>query len=436
MNQVTVKVDTPSKVTRKLTITVPAQAIEERFQREINQVQKKAKLKGFRPGMAPISVIKQYYGADVRHQVLHDLIDDSYRWAVKEQQIRPVGMPQIDTPGTHEHHIDIGEDLTYTATVEIFPEVELKSYTGLSVKRQKVEVADADVDAVIANLRDSQAQLEPYPDDHAAKTGDFVDFTFKGGVVTDQGVEERPGMSGTRVVQIGANELIPGFEDHLIGLKKSESKTFRIEFPKEYSEDLGGKTAEFSATVNGIKEKKLPNLDDDFAKSFQAETLLELKVKARESVESRKKRESEEQLRSELLQALVEKNPFDVPEALIQAQMQSLMQEFAENLKSQGFNEQMVQNALASEQASVRTRAEGQVRAGLLLDAVSKKEGITATQEKIDAEIARMAKAMQMEESKLKDYYMNNAERRRDLEYRVREDQTVQFLISKAKIKE
>jgi trigger factor len=447
----TVHVEKPSNILRKLTIKVPAQTVASRFERGLAEVAKTARLKGFRPGMVPMNVVKQFYGADVRHRVFHNLIDESYKQALRDNQIRAVSSPQIDTPdhqtgqGEHDHAIDEGKDLTFTATVEVLPEIEVKNYTGIPLTPEKSEITDEDVEKTISQIRDSQAQLVPatgglaMPDgtnSRAVKKGDFVDMVFSGGIVTESGLEERPGMKGSRVLEVGSDSLIPGFEDQLIGMRQGETKTFRVPFPADYFEkDLQGKESEFTVTVNEVKEKQLPELNDDFAKQAGYADLADLRKQAREHLTRQKQTDADRKVRSDLLAALIENNAFDCPEALIEAQTRALAQDVAQNLKSQGFNDQMIQEALTAELANLKKRAENQVRASLILEAIAKKEDIKVDRSEFDGEIARMAKDMNVEEARLREYYTQNPQRLEDLEFRMREDRTVKFLLDKAKLK-
>ncbi len=447
-----VQVDKPSHITRKLTIRVAAKEVNTRFQRGLAEVQKTAKLKGFRPGMVPISVVKQYYGEDVRHQVFHDLIDESYREALREQKIKAVGRPQIDSPdhktgaGDHDHSVAEDKDLNFTATVEVLPEIEVKNYKGIALTEGKKDVTDQDIEIVIKGLLDSQSELVPAAGGLAnadgsmssrpAKKGDFADMAFSGGLVTPNGIEEKPGMKGSRVLEIGSDQLIPGFEENMIGMRAGETKSFRIPFPADYFEaEMAGKEAEFTVTVNELKEKKLPELNDEFVKTMGYENLADMRKKAEEHLIRERSTDVERKMKSDLLSSLIESNPFDCPESLIAAQTRALAQDVAQNLKQQGFNDQMVQEALTAELNNLKQRAENQVRASLLLEAIAKKEKIVLTEADKDAEMKKMAESMRVEEDKLRDFYVKNPARLEDLDFRLMEEHTVKFLIQNAKVK-
>ncbi len=438
---ITVSVEKASAVSRKLTIKVPAAVVADRFEKSLREVAKTAKIKGFRPGMVPLPMVKKFYGDDVRHHVFHKLVDESYTEALRKEKIQAVGQPQINNDKHDDDHsshlLDENKELAFTATVEVLPEIEVKGYTGLAVTRGSETVTDADVQKSLDQMLDSQAELNPAAEGATAKKGDYVDLEFKGGLVTDKGLEEKEGMSGQRLIEIGSDQLIEGFEDKLVGMKKGETKTFKIPFPKDYFEkDLAGKESEFTCTIHEIKVKKLPTLDDELAKNVGFESVADLKAKAKEQLTSEKKGEVERKFRSDLLAQLIEKNPFDVPESLVQAQTRTLAQDVAGNLKNQGFNDQMIQDALMSEMKNLKIRAENQVRASLILEAIAKKEKIEVGAKEIDAELANMAKNMKVEESKVRDFYHANPRRRDDLEFRLREEATMKTLIEKAKVKQ
>lgn len=447
-----VEIENPSNIVRKLKIRVGSKIVSDRLQRGFADVQKTAKVKGFRPGHVPIDVVKKMYGTDVRHQVFHDLIDENYRRALREKSVRAVSQPKIETPdhktgeGTHDHSINEGQDLVFTATVEILPEIEVKSYTGFSLKKESETLTDQDVEIVIKNMLDSQAQLVPASSgllgadgtssSRPAKMGDFADIQFSGGIVTESGYEEKEGMKGSKMIELGSKSLIEGFEEEVVGMRSGETKTFEVKFPDDYHEkSIAGKPARFTVSLGEIKEKKLPEFNDDFAKNLGYENVSDLKSKAREHLEKEKKGEVERKLRSDLFKLLIEKNPFDVPSSLVHAQTRQLAQEVGDNLKRQGFNDQMIQEAVVGELENLKIRAENQVRSSLLLEAVSKKENITVTPAEIDQEIAKSAVNMNLEEQKVREFYEQNPERRNDLEYRLREDKTVEFILSKSKIK-
>lgn len=451
--QVQVEVERPSSIVRKLRIRVPAKEVSTRFQRGLAEVQREASLKGFRKGQAPLSIIKQYFGADVRHRVYHNLVDESFRAALLQEKIPAVGQPQIEDDaehktgsGEHDHAVHEDRDFTYTATVEVLPELLVKDYTGLSLAKESTEVTTDDLENVLKGLQDQQAELIPVttglvgadgkPSSRPIQTGDHVDMTFNGALITENGREERPGMSGTRVLEVGSDQLIPGFEDHLVGMRAGETKTFRVPFPADFYEaEMAGKDSEFTVTVNDVKEKKVPVLDDELAKQLGYEGVADLRTKAQDHLTRQKADQSDNKLRNDLVQQIIEKNPFDVPNALVESQTRALAQDWAGELKRQGLNDQTIQQAIIHELGNLRGRAESQVRASLLLEAIAKQEKIDIKPEEFDQELSGMAQTMKVDEQRVRDYYANDPGRREDLLFRLRQDRTIKFLLDKANIK-
>lgn len=437
--QIQVQVENVSKVQRKLTITVDAKSIEKEFERQLISLQKTARIKGFRPGQVPMSMVQKVYGDDARHRVFHQVVDDSFRRAVTDNKLNVVGRPQIDLPESHESHgalVGSGKSLTYTAVVEVLPDVEVKKYSGFSLKKPKADVSDADVEKVLAQFQDGAAQIVPVDAkgaDRKVKKGDFVDFEFDGALLTKDGPKKHQALTGTRMAEIGGNQLIPGFEDELIGMKPGESKTFKLALPKDDPE-LGGQEAEFTVKLNELKKKELPEINDDLAKQFGYADLNDLRTRTRERMVKSREQESQTKLREELFDELIKANPFDLPESVVAAQANNIARDFAGRLKQQGFSDDVVQNALNSEKDDIRKRADGQVRVGLLMDKIAEKEAVKVTPEAIEAEYARMAQSTNMDVAKIKEHYRKNPSNLEDLEYKLREDATIALILSKCKV--
>ena len=444
-SSISVQVEKASPILRKLKITVPASRVSARFETKLKEAQRTANLKGFRKGMVPIAVVKQYYGEDIKHRVFHDLVDESFDEAVRDHQIRPVGRPTIETAKGNTHHgedhghadhgIEEGQDLSFTATVDVIPEIELKSYSGFTFTREKSELEKGEVEKFIEQARESHAEISPVA--RAAKKTDYVDFTFKGGIIDTNGkLELRKDMEGARVIEIGGDQLIPGFEDQLVGLSAGGEKTFRLTFPADFPEaSLQSKEAEFSVQIKEVKEKKLPEVNDDLAKTLGYDDLKDMRAKFEERLANNKKAQSERKLRADLIEELIKKNPFDVPQSLIQAQARVNLRDLIENLRQQGFNDQMIAQAVATEQESLQKRAESQVRAGLILEAVGKKEGVKVDPSDFDAEYKKIALSTQMKEADVSDYYEKNREQKSNLEFRIREEKAISLVLSKSKVK-
>ncbi len=437
--------ETLSPIQKKFLVTIPAEKVQQTVEKKLLETQKTAKLKGFRPGKVPLPMVKQYYAEDVKQRALQTLISESYSEALKQHPLRIVGDPQIEgVPHGHEgeeghehHHIHIhdGEPLSFAATVEVVPEIDPKDYKGLSLEKNSDEVTTEDLDRVKKNLLDRKAELTPVT--RAAKTGDYVDFKYEGKLKTDAGFTPDANLSGNRSAEIGSGQLLPEFEKGLIGAKAGETATFKMTYEKDYKDqNLAGKEAEYTVDLREVKEKKLPEWNEEFAKEFGYDSLSDFEAKSKERISKTKKEESENLLRNSMIEKLIEKNTFDVPQALVYSQIRALADDYANELKRYGFNDQMVQSAIMSQLEDFKKRAETQVRAGILLDAIAKKEKIEAKEADLQAELEQMAAQFGTDAESLKVRFAGNPREKSNFEYRVREELTIRFILGAAKIKE
>ncbi len=439
-----IKLENVSAIQKKFLVTIPAEKVAKLVERKFIDAQKSAKIKGFRPGKVPLNLVKQYYAEDVKQKALQSLISETYSEALKKHPLRIVGEPQIegvphghDGEG-HDHshiHIHDGEALSYQATVEVVPDVEPKDYKGLSLEKPSSEVTSEDIERIKKNLQERKAEMTPVT--RKAEKGDFVEFKFEGKIKTDKGYESDANLSGDRSAEIGSGQLLPEFEKNMIGLKAGDSKTFKMNYPTDYTDkNLAGKEAEYTLDLREVKEKKLPEFNDEYVKEFDYKNLADFEAKSKEMIAKNKKEETENLFRNSMIEKLIEKNPFDVPKALVYSQVRALADDYAQELKRYGFNDQMVQSAIMSQLEDFKKRAETQVRAGILLDAIAKKEKVEPKDADIEAEMKKMATNFGMEVKELKDRLEQNPRDKSNFEYRVREELTIQMIIGAAKVKE
>lgn len=439
-----IKLENVSAIQKKFLVTIPANQVAKTMERKFAEAQKTAKLKGFRPGKVPLNMVKQFYAEDVKSKTLNALISETYSEALKQHPLRIVGEPQIEgMPHKHagseeEHtqlHLNDGEALSYVAIVEVVPEIEPKDYKGLSIEKPSAEVTDEDLDGIRKNLLDRKAEITPVT--RAAKNGDFVDIKYEGKLKTDAGYEAQANLAGNRYAELGSGQLLPEFEKNLVGMKAGETKSFKMTYAKDYTDaNLAGKDAEYSVDVREVKEKKLPDFSEELAVEFGYENIADFEKKSKELLTKNKSEESDNQLRNNMIEKLIEKNTFEVPQALVYSQMRALADDYGNELKRYGFNDQMIQQAVVSQLQDFKKRAETQVRAGILLDAISKKEKIESKQSDIDAEMKKMADSFGVEVKMLKERFETNPRDKSNFEFRVREELTIQHILSSAKISE
>ncbi|MCO4753523.1 MAG: trigger factor [Bacteriovoracaceae bacterium] len=400
------------------------------IQAALKEKQKSANLKGFRKGKAPLSMIQQAYGPQVENDALYRFVSEEFYKAVQEEKIRPVGYPNFGNT-----NFEGGKKVSFEATVETFPQVEVKDYSKYSFKKEDDSVSEDDIKELkdrylapkseMVELKDEKAKLEK---------GQFAVFNFEG---------EKP--DGTRpenmkaeefVLEIGSGQFIPGFEDAMIGMKKGEKKTIELTFPKDYHEaDLKGADVKFDVELLEIKEKKVPELTDELAKEFGFESAEDFNKKNLERLQNQKKREVQSKLQEQILEKLIAENDFDVPNALIEQQKQAVKEDLGNNLKQQGFNEDMIKTYFEKWNEDVTQKATFQVKSGLILDKISKKYEVEATDADLDEKIQEMADQSGMEKAQLEQYYKSNEQIKQNLLYAIREEKTFDKLIQDMKVK-
>lgn len=431
-----IKLENVSGIQKKFTVTIPAAAVTRSVEKKFLEVQKTAKLKGFRPGHVPLPLVKQFYADDVKQRVLQTLIDEGYREALKLHPLRVIGEPRVEGADEPDHlHVHDGEQFKFVAFVEIVPEVEPKDYKGLSLEKPSIEVVAEDIKTVQTRYLDRKAELVPAA--RAAKNGDFVDFRYEGEVETDGKWIPRESLSGDRVSELGTRELLAEFEAGILGAKAGDTVQFEVPYAADYSDaELAGKKARFSVSVREVKEKRLPEWSEELCKEFGFESLADFDKITREELAAQKVQTAENTLREQLIDKLIEKNTFEVPEALVMQQLRAVVNDYTTELRRYGFNDQMIQSTIIQQLEEFKKRASSQVRGGILLDAIGKKEKITTSPEEIEVAMKKASVDSNFPLDKLQERFERNPRDRLNFEYRVREDKTIRFLLDAAKIKE
>lgn len=309
MSNLDVVVTVVSDKETKLTVKVPVGTIQSKVEGRIRSLAKTAKIDGFRKGKVPVSHIRAQYGAGIQQEVINDVIRDTVFEAMTEQKVRAVGVPNIDD-------VKLENDfLVYQATVETFPEVEVKGVSEIDVERQVATVSDEDVNTMIENLQKQRQTFETK--DGELVDGDEATFDFEGSI---DGEKFDGGSAEDFRLVIGSGRMIPGFEDGMKGMKAGEEKTIKVTFPADYqAENLQGKEADFKITVKEVKTPKLPELNEEFFELFGVKEggLDKLKADVRKNMEREIKNAARNQIKQAVFDALVEKNEFDVPKAML-----------------------------------------------------------------------------------------------------------------------
>lgn len=390
-----------------LTVEVNAETVNKGLDKAFKKVVKQVNLPGFRKGRIPRPIFEQRFGVESLYQDALDVIlPEAYTTAVEETGIEPIDQPEIDI-----EQMEKGKELIFKATVQVKPEVELGEYKGLEVEPMDVEVTDEDVEEELKTLQERHAELV-VKEEGAVEEGDTVVIDFEG-FVDDEPFEG--GKSENYSLEIGSGSFIPGFEDQLVGAQSGEEKEVEVTFPEEYhATELAGKPAVFKVKVHEIKEKELPELDDEFAKDVdeEAETLDELKRSIKERLETSKKQEADQKLRDSLIEQATEAAEVDIPEVMVDNELNRMMQEFEQRLQMQGMNLDMYFQFSGQDQDELRNQmkedAEQRVRTSLTLEAIVKAENIEVDEEAVNEELNKMAEMYNMQVEDIKNAFGGN----------------------------
>ena len=383
------------------------------------------RINGFRKGKVPMRVVKQQYGKGVRQEVLGDTINRTFYEALQKEAIQPAGQPAIEPT-----QMDEGKDLEYVATFEVYPEITLAELDGFDVTRYDADIEDADVEKMIENLRKGQAEWVDTK--AAAKKGFKVNINFAG---TKDGEAFDGGSAENHELELGSNSMIPGFEDGIVGMKPGEEKDINVTFPEDYQvEALKGAAVVFTITLNSAQKQKLPNLDEAFFEKFGVTEGGEAKFRedVKQNMEREKQKAIKNKTKQQVLDGLLEKNPIDVPAALIAGEIEALRNQMVQQYGGAVQNLDMktlLPDDMFRDQAKQRTAL------GLLVSEIVTKESMTADKDRVRALVEESA-ATYADPEQVINYYYENEQLLKNIEAAALEEQVVEFLLGKANVTE
>jgi trigger factor len=422
-----VNVENISPIKKKVSVEIPVDQVAKEINSFYGELGRKARIKGFRPGKIPRNILERHFKDYVRTEVIQKLIQDSYPTALSESGLHPVSPPVVD-PGEFES----GKPFQYSAVVEVKPEIQLENYIGLKIEGKKEEIKEEEVEERLKNLQNLHAQLKAISEARAVQTGDYVILDYE--AKTD-GQPLEGGKAIDFTVEVGSGRFIPDFEEKLVGLKPEEEKEFEVSFPADYGyQKWAGKTLSFHVKIKEIKEKILPPLDDEFAKDLgEYDSLENLKAKLREEIEKDKELELDRRLKDQILEQLLQANPFDVPEGMAEEQTKHLVGDTKMRLATQGM--ELKQLGVSEEKLleDYRSAAEKQVRTFLILEKIADQEGITVTDEEVENRLQEIAERIRQKLDAVKKYYEKN-ELIPEVKAGILTDKTLSYLLEKANI--
>ncbi|SER91434.1 trigger factor [Salipaludibacillus aurantiacus] len=384
-----------------LTVEVNSERVDSALDEAFKKVVKKVNVPGFRKGRVPRPIFEQRFGVEALYQdALDILLPQAYSEAVEESGIEPVDRPDIDID-----EMEKGKPLVFTATVTVKPEVNLGEYKGLEVEDQSIEVTDEEVDEELTKMQEKHADLVAVEDGQVEK-GDTVVFDFEGFV---DGEPFEGGKAENYSLEIGSGQFIPGFEDQLVGVKSGEEAEVNVEFPEDYhSAELAGKPAKFEVKVHDIKRKDLPELDDEFAKDVneELESFEDLKKDVRTKLEEAKKQEADTAMKDTLVEKASENTEIEIPEAMVDTEVNRMLEEFGQRLQAQGMSLDMYYQFAQTDEEGMKAQfqddAKKRVRMNLTLEAIAETENLEASDEDVEKEINQMAEMYQRSADEIK----------------------------------
>ncbi|MBL1261904.1 MAG: trigger factor [Thiotrichaceae bacterium] len=418
-----VSVEATGALERKMTVAVPAERVDQEVQKRLQSLSRTVNLPGFRPGKVPAKVVANKYGPKVRQEVMDEVTRSSFYEALTAEKLQPAGMPIFEPkPSTESDQIE------FTATFEVYPDVELASFEGLSVERPAAEIAEKDIDAMIDKMRRQRVEWEEV--DRAAKTEDQLVVDFIGSV---DGEKFAGGEGDNVTLVLGSSSFIPGFEEQLVGRSKGEETTVSVTFPEDYqAAELAGKAAEFAVTVQLVSEAKLPEIDEAFAKNFGIESLDNLRGELSKSMQYELDQAIKGKTKQAVMDMLFEKNSIELPKSLVDEEINALMNQMKANLSKQGIPAEgleMMDGKMYEDQARRR------VTLSLLISEIVKSNDLKASPEKIRETVETVASTYDTPEEVVKWYYAER-ERLAQIESVVLEEMVVDWVLEKIQVED
>ncbi|WP_019530291.1 trigger factor [Dasania marina] len=421
-----VSIQTTSGLERRLTIGVPADRIDSEVNTRLQKAAGTVRIDGFRKGKVPMRVLKQRFGAGVRQEVLGEVMNQTFSEAVVQEKLKPAGMPEIETKTAEE-----GKDLEYVATFEVFPEIELKSFASIEVEKLSAKVEDADVAKMVSTLREQQGEFAVV--ERAAVDGDKVNIDYAG---TKEGVAFEGGSAEAADLTLGSNQMIPGFEAGIVGMKAGEEKVLALAFPDEYhSEELKGAAVEFKVTLNSVSEKAPAELNDEFFAKFGVSEGGEEKflTDVRENMERELENAAKSKTKNQVMDALLDLHAeLQVPKALAKEEIKVLRKQMVQQFG--GGAENLDLDSLLPDDM-FQEQAERRVKLGLILNELISSKEIKADAAKVKETIEGFASTYE-DPQEVINYYYGNPQQLQQVESMVVEDMVVEHILSESKVTE
>jgi trigger factor len=417
-----VSVESPSKLERRITVSVPSTELDNVVEKKITQLAKTAKVKGFRTGNVPVAHIKKMYGASVRQEAISDLIQSSLYAALNQEKLNPVGPPSVEPT-----NLNPGQPIEYVATFEVLPELENVNFNLTDLEKQVSSIEDADIDKVVERL--SEQHIKWNKVDRAAQDKDQVVIDFKGSI---DGEFFAGGDAHDYPIVLGSKSMIPGFEEGIVGMKAGDEKKIQVTFPEKYfAKEMAGKVAEFAIKAPKVSESQLPEMNEEMIKQFgiQSGKLDELRAEIRKNLEREVDRLVTTKMKNKVFDALIDQNPMDVPNALIEQEAKRIHDEVHPNHKGHDHQHSDEENEQFN-QAAKRN-----VILGILIGEFVKKHELKADSKRVEAHLTSLAAAYENPSEVVK-WYSSDRKRLAEIEMLILEEQLIEKLLENVKVTE
>ncbi len=417
------KTEIPNPCQREISVEIPADVVAKEEQTVISELQKHARVPGFRRGKVPPAIIRQRFSEDIKSEVVEHLIPRYFRQETEKQHLVPVSQPQVtdlDLAG--------GKPMRFKASFEVLPEIDVTGYQEIHPEKIEISVTDEEVDQALANLREQHSTYENVEEVRPLQDGDYAQAGFTG---TSGEADAKPINVDDVLVEIGGTNTMAEFSDNLRGAKAGEARSFDVTYPQEFSDKrLAGKTVHYEVQIKSIKRKSAPELTDDFAKEVgsEFESLENLKLRIRESIQAGKQQEEERRAKDKLVQDLVTKFDIAVPESMVEQQIDTRLDRGMRALAAQGMRTEDLKNMdMGRLREGQRQAARREVQASLLLDKIADVETVEVSDEELNTEIESLAKQMQQTAEAVRKRLEENGAVDR-IRARIRNDKTLEML--------
>ena len=414
---------------REFVITLEANEIDEKVQSRLREIGKNQKIPGFRPGKAPMSILKQRFGQAVMGEVLERAVGDSSQQVIQERGLRPAGQPDISVES-----FDEGQDLVYRMKLELLPDIEPMDFSQIQVTTHKVEVPDHEVDEALERLASQQKESKPVEQPRPAQKGDILVVDFSGEVDG----EKYPGMEAEdHHLELGSNRFVEGFEDQLIGAQPGEEKTVEVTFPDQYmNSQLSGKTAQFHVKVKELRAAEPVEINDELAQKFGEEDLNSLKERVRDQIRQDYERLTRQRTKRQLLDQLSDGHSFDVPQSMVDSEFDAIWQQIEQDRQNGQLDAEDAEKTEEQLRQEYRQIAERRVRLGLLLSEVGRNQQIDVTQEELNKALIEEVQRYPGREREVFEHYQNNQDAVQNLRAPIFEDKVIDYILELANTEE